>query len=211
MHRSKLVSVPPARLELAIFAFLATLFMAGAQATRARIDAKIQNRQIGNQQETLSSAEQARLSRQALMHLQRSLAAKHTRLRVLSIKSVPLEKGTSIASVVVFNYSQGIATRLIMDSSNGDVLREERLSGRPQASEEELQEARQVIRTDPEHARILQGGGVIEGGFVVDGPKRQSSHNRFIQFQILTSNRQSLRRVVIVNLTTRRIAESRPG
>jgi hypothetical protein len=96
-----------------------------------------------------------------------------------------------------------------MNSSNGAVLREERLRGRPQPSEEELQEARQVIRADPVHARMLQAGGVIEGGFVVDAPKLQSRRDRFLQFQILTSDRQRLQRLVIVNLTTHRIAEAR--
>jgi hypothetical protein len=56
---------------------------------------------------------------------------------------------------------------------------------------------------------MLEAGGVLEGGFVVDAPMRQSMRDRFIQFQILTSNRLGLQRVVIVNLTNRRIAESR--
>lgn len=123
-----------------------------------------------------------------------------------------MEKGaaeTSTASVVVFNYTLGNTTRLIMNSSNGSILREDRLRGRPQPSEEELQEARQVIRADPAHARMLQAGAIIEGGFVVSPPRRQSRRNRFLQFQILTFDRQRLQRLVIVNLTTRRIAESR--
>jgi hypothetical protein len=199
-------------LELVVFVSIGTSFMARAQTAPAGIGTSVWQGPIGNQQESLTPDERTRLGAQALTHLRRSLSAKNQRLRILSIRRVPLEKGTvdsSIASVVVFNYSQGKATRLIMDSSNGAVIREERLRGRPQASEEERQEARQVIRADLEHARMLEAGGVLEGGFVVDAPRRQSMRDRFIQFQILTSNRQGLQRLVIVNLTTRRIAESR--
>ena len=96
-----------------------------------------------------------------------------------------------------------------MDWSNGAVLRQELLRGRPQPSEEERQEARQIIRADPEHARMLEAGSVIEGGFIVDAPRLESTRDRFLQFQILTSDRLGLQRVVIVNLTSRRIAESR--
>jgi len=156
--------------------------------------------------------ERARLSEQALTYLRRFKEVRNSRLRVLGIKRLPPEKETVrrfLVSAVVFNYSQGNATRLIMNPSNGAVLREERLRGRPQASEEELQEARQIIRTDWEHARMLQSGGILEGGFVVDAPAKHSGRDRFVQFQILTADRQGLQRVVIVNLTTGRVAESR--
>jgi len=155
----------------------------------------------------------ARLSKQALAYLRSLRKTRNSRLRVLGIKRLPLEKETTqrfLVSAVVFNYSQGNATRLIIDPSNGAVLREERLRGRPQASEEERQEACQIIRTNLEYARMLEGGGVLEGGFVVDAPSKQSMRDRFIQFQILTADRQGLQRLVIVNLTTGRIAESRP-
>jgi hypothetical protein len=44
----------------------------------------------------------------------------------------------------------------------------------------------------------------------VDCPPTQSRRrDRCIQFQILTADRQGLQRVVVVNLSTGRIAESR--
>jgi|SRR6185437_6523386 len=165
-----------------------------------------------NVQESSTPDERSRLSEKAVAYLRTSRAMKNQRLRVLSIKRLSPEKETdqrSLASVVVFNYSQGKATRLIMDWSNGAVLRQELLRGRPQPSEEERQEARQIIRADPEHARMLEAGSVIEGGFIVDAPRLESTRDRFLQFQILTSDRLGLQRVVIVNLTSRRIAESR--
>jgi len=165
-----------------------------------------------NPQGSITPEEQARLSKQALAQLRKSPVVRDQRLRVLSIKSLPGEKDEfqkSLASVVVFNYSTGNATRLVMYQSNGLVLRQERLRGRPQPSEEELQEARRIIRADPEQARLLAAGGVLEGGFVVDAPSGQSLRHRFIQFQILTSDRLGLQRLVVVNLTTGNIAESK--
>lgn len=165
-----------------------------------------------NSQGSITPEEQARLSKQALAQLRKSPVVRDQRLRVLSIKSLPGEKDEfqkSLASVVVFNYSTGNATRLVMYQSTGLVLRQERLRGRPQPSEEELQEARRIIRADPEQARLLAAGGVLEGGFVVDAPSGQSLRHRFIQFQILTSDRLGLQRLVVVNLTTGGIAESK--
>jgi hypothetical protein len=212
MHSRKLISVTISSLVLAMLVSLATCVIAGTQSASIGIGIPGRQSQAGNIQEVFTPDERARLSDKALAHLKGSLRVKEQRLRVLGVKRLPSEKGAdqkSIASVVVFNYSQGTATRLILDSSDGTVLREERLRGRPQASEEELEEARQIIRADPEHARLLEAGGVLEGGFVVDDPARRSTSGRFIQFQILTSDRQGLQRFVTVNLTTGRIAESR--
>lgn len=210
MHNRELVGIAGFGLVPAMIVLLATCLMAGTRATR--MDAVYWQNQTVNPRESLTPGERARLSEQALAHLRKSPAVKDQRLRVLGIKRLPPEKEAaqrSLAGVVVFNYSQGNATRLIMDTSNGVVLREERLRRRPQASEEEREEARQIIRSDPKHARLLEADGVIEGGFVVDAPGGQSTRDRFIQFQILTSDRRGLQRVVIINLTTGRVAESR--
>ena len=171
-------------------------------------------RQIQNQQPLLAPEERDWLSTKALNHLRRNPSTKNDRLRVLSVKRFSANGGTvktPIASIVIFNYSRGSATRLTMDSSNGVVLRQERLRGRPQSSEEERREARLLIWANPQHAQMLRAGAIIEGGFVVDGPGRESWRHRFLLFQLLSSDRQSLQRVVIVNLTTRRIAQTRPG
>jgi hypothetical protein len=213
VHGRESVGITISGLVLAILVSLAMWVRAATPAARMDISTTGWQSQVGNSQESFIRDERARLSEQALAHLKRSPAVKDQRLRVLGIKRLPPEKGAAqrpLASVLVFNYSQGKATRLVIDSLNGAVLREERLRGRPQPSEEERQEARQVIRADPEHARLLEAGGVLEGGFVVDAPKRQSMRDRFLQFQILTSDREGLKRLVIVNLTTGIIAESRP-
>jgi hypothetical protein len=114
-----------------------------------------------------------------------------------------------IAQVVLFNYTSGGSTRLLVDASSAEVLSEEPIRGRPQSSEEEIQEAIGIIRQDREVARLLQERGVIEGGFVVDGPPRAKPDHRFLQLQVLSSDRLRLQRVVVVDLTDRTIALSR--
>src|SRR5438128_1763338 len=108
-------------------------------------------------QQTFTADQRARISEQALAHLRQKPELRNQRLRVLSVKPVLPEKEdaqTPTASVIVFNYSQGNAKRLILDPTSGAVLREETLRGRPQPSEEEVEEARQILRADAEHRRL---------------------------------------------------------
>ena len=190
-----------------MFVSLSTIFiMAAAPLTEMTVANTEQD------QGPLKPDELALFGKEAIAYLQRSPLVKYQRLRVLSIKRLPEEIETNqraLVSILVFNYSQGNATRVIIDPSGGAVLRAERLRGRPQASEEERQEASQIIKADSVCARMLRKG-ILEGGFIVDAPRKESMRDRFVQFQILTSNREGLQRVVVVNLTTGRIAESRP-
>jgi hypothetical protein len=212
MSSRKLIRITMHRLVLVMLVAVATWIASVAQPTRLRMSASGEQSQSATSQQPFTADERARIGKQALSHLQKAAEVKNQRLRVLSVTKLSPEKDdaqTAAVGVVVFNYSQGTAKRLIIDPSNGAVLREETLRGRPQASEEELEEARQILRSDTEHGRLLEGGGVLEGGFVVDDPGQQSTTDRFIQFQILTSDRQNLQRFVTVNLTAGRIAESR--
>jgi hypothetical protein len=213
MHRRKLGPLIETVFGMTCLVFLATSFVAGGQATLWDTGYEVGERGFETQQQLLSPDERARLSDQALKYLQRSPATKPARLRILSIKRLPGEKWgseTAVVGVLVFNYTKGNATRLILALSNGSVIREEHLRGRPQPSEEELEEAQLVIRSDAEQARMLQAGSIIEGGFVVDPPKGQSIRSRCLLFQVLSSDRKRLQRDIIVNLTTGRIVESGP-
>lgn len=114
-----------------------------------------------------------------------------------------------VARVVLFNYDAGKATRLLVDASSGEILTEELMRGRPQPSEEEIQEAFKIIRQDRELSRALQENGAPESGFVVDGPPGAPSLHRFIQIQLLSPDRLRLRRVVVVDLTAGTIVSSK--
>ena len=103
----------------------------------------------------------------------------------------------------------GKATRFVIATETGALVREQPLRGRPQASEEELEEARRIIQTNEEHKRLLQAGGVLEGGLIVDGPSGAPSSHRFLQMQVLTADRRRIQRLVVVDLTTGTIALSK--
>lgn len=133
---------------------------------------------------------------------------RNQRVRVLSLVSGLTDKeitaprhANRIAKAVVFNYSTGNATRFMLDAASGEVLREEPLRGRPHASQEEIQEAMRIIQANPELARLLQTGGIVEGGFIVDGPTGAPPRNRYIQMQVLTSDRSRIQKLVSVDLT----------
>jgi hypothetical protein len=93
-----------------------------------------------------------------------------------------------------------------MDATRGELLANERLPGRPQSSREEFTEAVEIIRRDPEVARLLDEGAVPDGGFIVDDPA--GSRRRMIQLKLLSTDRRTLLRSIIVDLTQRVIASS---
>lgn len=171
----------------------------------------------------LSPQEKTEIVNKFFNNPQVSQRTRNQRIKVLSVVDVLRDKATpdqpsppsldqppsqGIASIVLFNYSTGNATRYRVDALNGEVLSEETLRGRPQASPEERQEAIQIIQANPQHARLLQAGGIIEGGFIVDDPVGASPGNRFIQMHVLSSDRRRIQSVTIVDLTTGIIASS---
>jgi hypothetical protein len=169
-----------------------------------------------NAQRLFTSEEKKQIISRLLESPRVAAMLRNQRYRVLSVALAPESKedtverrGQRIAALILFNYSSGKATRFLVDSSNGDVLAEEALHGRPQPSEEETQAAIKIVRQDPSLARLLSDKAVIDGGFAVDGPIGAKPHHRFIQFQILSADRLRLQRMVIVDLTDETIALSR--
>lgn len=155
-----------------------------------------------------TSQEQTQIINRFLANPRMVERMRNQRVRVLSLVSGLTDKETTaprsasrIARAVVFNYSTGNATRFMLDAASGEVLREEPLRGRPQASQEEIQEAMRIIQANPELARLLQTGGILEGGFIVDGPIGAPPRNRYIQMQVLTSDRSRIQKLVSVDLT----------
>jgi hypothetical protein len=163
----------------------------------------------------LTQAEQSRIVESLFANPRLSTTFRQQRVRALSVKALPVNKdaGASstrrIATVVVFNYTEGRASRFLVDAESGELLSEETLRGRPQASPEEKQEAAEIIRRSDELRRLLREDTQLEGGFIVDDPRRgRNTRNRFIQFHILSPDRQRILRLVVVDLTERRVALS---
>ncbi|HKR02699.1 MAG TPA: hypothetical protein VJT09_18615 [Pyrinomonadaceae bacterium] len=166
----------------------------------------------------LTRQEKAELTERLSSSLQLAARFRDQRYRVLSVALAPNDKGETVqtadrrlARAVIFNYTQGRATRLLVDASSAEILAEEPLRGRPQSSEEEIREAINIVRQDRELSRALQDGSVFEGGFIVDGPAGSPPNHRFIQLQVLTPDRLRFQRVVVVDLTAGTVAQSRSG
>src|SRR5262249_51785717 len=136
----------------------------------------------------LTPQKRAQIVTQVLALPKVSVGMKDHRLRALRVgresgnKEAPPQP---LASVVLFDYTVGKATRFVINTKTGALVREQPLRGRPQASEEELDEARRIIQANEEHKRLLQAGSILEGGLIVDGPPQAPSLHRFLQMQVL--------------------------
>jgi hypothetical protein len=147
--------------------------------------------------------------------LRREASDRNERIRVLAVKpSVDTDKegnGDPLtrATSVVFNYTTNRATRLHVDSNSGSVVRQETLSGVPQSSREERDQAMSIVKNLPELARLIaQENGALEGGFVVSPPDGRPSDHRYVQIKILSSDRRRLLRFVTVDMTSNSVAST---
>jgi hypothetical protein len=116
----------------------------------------------------------------------------------------PSGETKTIVTVVLFDHTALEARRVVIDAISNELLANDLLPGRPQSSREEVQEAVEIVRRDPDLARLLDQGGVLDGGFIVDDPV--GSRRRMIQLKLLTTDRQTLLRSITVDLTLRVIA-----
>ncbi len=126
---------------------------------------------------------------------------------VATLRQAPGPSGTMV--MIRFDYRIGTAARVVATARGGTVLAEQRLPGRPQGSRDELREAVGWLEQDRRLARLLRGGAVTEGGFIVDGPPGSSDRHRYIQVRILSPSRRDLLQVVVVDLTAGRVAAAR--
>jgi hypothetical protein len=104
-------------------------------------------------------------------------------------------------ALIVFDYATGTASRIVLDGSSRKVLREQILPGRPQSSRKEFREAIEIVSRDRKLGHFITSGAVPEGGFIVDGPSGHPSQDRYIQVRLLSPDRRSLLRLVLVDLT----------
>jgi hypothetical protein len=160
-----------------------------------------------------SAEERSQIIAFTLNHPRVASLVKGQQVRALTVASEPDDKeeraGVAprrLASVVFFNYTAGQAFRAYVDLTNSEVVQVEPLAGRPPASEEELQEARKVLERHSQIKQFLDKSAVIEGGFIVDPPGGAPARDRFIQFHIMSSDRQKIEQVVIVDLTAGQVA-----
>jgi hypothetical protein len=161
----------------------------------------------------LSQEERARIAGNVLQSQDLAPLAAQGRLRVLSVTPyVPAKDQPTApentANLIIFSYTEGRAYRVLYDTTSNRVLQRELITGLPQPSQEEINEAYQLIRSDPPLGRLLAEGNVLEGGFAVNGPPGASARDRFVQVQVLSPDRKHFVRIITVDLTTEKIVLS---
>jgi hypothetical protein len=94
--------------------------------------------------------------------------------------------------------------RVSIDAVTNVLIAAEVVSGHPQRSPEEIEEASAIIRQDEALGRLLDQGAVLDGGFIVDDPG--GSRRRMIQFKLVAGDRRALLGTITVDLTLQRVA-----
>jgi len=131
--------------------------------------------------------------------------AKASRVRVLRSWSEPvtLNGKTTLGRIEVsFDYDSGLASRRIYDGSGALVSTETFPPGlgQPRPSDEEIQEAMTLVRSDAELARIIDvTDATLDGGFLLkeEAGKPCGPGTRCLQIQLNTNGYGFVRNVVV--------------
>jgi hypothetical protein len=110
--------------------------------------------------------------------------------------------GTRFAEVLLIARGEPGALRLLVSVPEAEVLRTERLPGRPQSSAEERAEARRILQGEQ-----IRSDAVVEGGFVVDPPLGAPAAGRYLEFHVLDPARTKILRELTVDLETQKVWE----
>ena len=157
---------------------------------------------------TLSAAAIEQLADRVLAHPDLPRRAGGHRLAAIRVTAEDIvdagDTAKRIVTATLFDHTALEARRVVMDLASNQLLLNERLTGRPQRSDRERDEAVAIVRRDPALARLLADGGVLDGGFIVDDPR--GSARRMIQMKLMRADRRALLRSIVVDLTTGQIA-----
>lgn len=130
-------------------------------------------------------------------------------IRITAAMAEAKDMSKTLVTVVLFDHTALEARRVTMDLATHRLVSNERLPGRPQRSEREYAEAVAIVRGDPVLGSLIDGGAVLDGGFVVDDPG--GSRRRMIQLKLMRGDRRSLLRTIVVDLTRGEIADISRG
>jgi hypothetical protein len=111
---------------------------------------------------------------------------------------------------IQFDYDRGVATWLTRDDKGNGVESKELPpgAGQPRPTEEEFEEAKELVRADMRLGRVLrQTGAQMSGGFLLNEKAGKSCGpgSRCLQVQLVSSDGFGLVRWVVVDLVKRQI------
>ena len=152
--------------------------------------------------------EQTRLKQAFFDELKNSEKLKNHKIKVLRtiLNDQPVSTSNDTAlnttvSFIVFDYTINKAIYYTVNSVTKQIISEERLTGRPQPSDEEIEESVKIIGSDPAFSNLLQADAKIVGGFIVDGPPKSPTNHRYMQMRIVSKDMKRTKKVIIVNLS----------
>jgi hypothetical protein len=181
---------------------------AGIVAHAAPIQDGKANVPVVRQAVPLSADARAQLAARVLAHPNLPQRQSGHRLAVIRVTAAGTSDSGAIAktvvTVVLFDHTALEARRVLFDPGTNQLLLNDRLPGRPQRSDAERDEAVAIVRHDPVLARLLDDGGVLEGGFIVDDPR--GSRRRIMDLKLMSADRRALLRSILVDLTAGEIA-----
>jgi hypothetical protein len=110
---------------------------------------------------------------------------------------------------VLFDYEKGVGYEEYSTSEGNAVSRQTLGFGHPAPSQVEIEEAFEIVRDDPEFARIFKRFRVVfEGGFILTEAKGRpcGPGSRCLRVFLLSSDRAGTIRQVVVDLVKQRVA-----
>jgi hypothetical protein len=162
--------------------------------------------------------DRTRIKKAALAHL----AAEHkgdvmATLHVSShaireAKETPESLQKHEAQALVFNYTKGKAFRVSIDPQTGKVTQQTEVTGMILSSPEEREEGRKIVLAFAEHAKFAKAGALAGGGFAVQTPKGLEATkvpHRYLEYHLTSADHKTLERVVIVDLSDKKVASSK--
>jgi hypothetical protein len=163
------------------------------------------------QLQPLTKDERSAILERVLERREVAAFAETSRVRALAVvpaeapdKTEAATSGRRFAEVLLIGRGQPGAIRLLVSVPQGEVLRTERLPGRPQSSVDERAEARRLLQSEN-----LASDAVLEGGFVVDPPPGAPADGRYLEFHVLDAARSRILRELTVDLATQKVYEGR--
>src|SRR5262249_25457538 len=113
---------------------------------------------------------------------------------------------------LVFNYTTGKAFRVHVDAQTGKVTGQVEVKGAINSSAEEREEGKKLAEGYKDHADLMKKGGHVVGGFLTGPPKGTPATtvpHRYLEYHLTSADRRTVERVIIVDLSAKKVVSSK--